>query len=105
MRQAHLEQLVMDMFAISRENRPSTDQPPQDRQRGFQNRQAKGHNRNRDRHQGGSLLSPGQCQRAQHKSDEQAPGISEKDRCWIKVKPQKSQNCSGQGHAHQRTEP
>ena len=58
MRKSHLQQLVVDVFAIGGENRTSADQSPQDGKHGFQNRQSERDHRNGHRHERRRFLRP-----------------------------------------------
>src|ERR1035438_5797125 len=58
MRKTHLQQLVVNMFAIGGEDRPAADEPSQNGKQGLQDRQSERHYRNRHRTNVGAFCAP-----------------------------------------------
>src|SRR5258706_974908 len=102
MRQAMLQQFVMDVLTVGSKHGASADQAPENGKRGFQNRQAERNNWNRNRNNGGSLLRAGECESTQEKADEEAAGISPKNSRRIKVVAQEAEDGASQRNGHHR---
>src|ERR1035438_4855072 len=85
MRKPHLQQLVVNMFAIGGEDRSAADEPSQNGKQGLQDRQSERHYRNRHRHECRRFLRSRQSQRAKHEADEQAARVAQENRSGIEV--------------------
>src|SRR6266576_4583810 len=90
----------MDMLTVGGEDRSSADEAADHRQDRFENRQAEGDYRNRDRNDGRRLLRTIECEGAEQETNQQAARVTQKDGRRIEVVAQKSQNrtCEGDGH-------
>src|SRR6266478_37277 len=100
MRQPTLEKLVMDVLTIGGEHRSTADKTTQHRKNRLQNWKAKRDHRNGNGKDRRRFLGALQGKCTQDETNEQAPAVTEKDRCRIKVKPEESDDrarqCDGQ---------
>ncbi len=100
---AVLQQLVVNVLAVGGKHGAAADQTPHDRERRLEDRQSEGDDRNRYGHaDGGRLLRSSQRECTQHKTNEQAAGVTQEDGSGIEVEAQESENRAGQADGHER---
>src|ERR1700704_255366 len=95
--QASLEQLMVNVIVVAVEQWLCADDPSGHCQHNIKNWQAKSNNWNGHSHNRGRLLRTRQSQRAQHESEEQASGITQKDGGWMEIESKETQDSTCQG--------
>src|SRR5262249_14015909 len=87
------KQHVMNMLPVGGKEPFATEKTPKHSHGHIQSRKAEGNRRNCHRNCRRSFLRASKCDRAQQKTNKQASTISEKNRSWIEVVPEKTRDC------------
>jgi hypothetical protein len=96
------EQAVVDVVAVGAEDRLPAEEPPDDRQRRVEHREAERDDGDGHGDHGRRLLRAEQPDPGEHEAEEQAPGIAEEDRRRMEVVEEEAERRAGEQDRHRR---